>query len=138
MEGFSDSINRFAATILRKERLEPVLATDGELPFGQLSIPLVKELDYLRPHGEGNPEPIFTAGELRVAGEPARMGASGQHLSLFLRQGDVSFRAVGFGMGTLLPKIEKARDLSVAFRPKLSNWRGEAVELEIEDVEVHL
>ena len=138
VEGFSDSINRFAATILRKERLEPILATDGELPFGKLSVPLVKELDYLRPHGEGNPEPIFTAGELRVAGEPARMGASGQHLSLFLRQGDVSFRAIGFGMGTLLPKIEKARDLSAAFRPKLSNWRGEAVELEIEDIEVHL
>ncbi|MFN3467557.1 MAG: single-stranded-DNA-specific exonuclease RecJ, partial [Candidatus Brocadiales bacterium] len=138
VEGFSDLINSFASNILKREGLEPILTTDGELPFGQLSVPLVKELGHLRPHGEGNPEPLFTAEELRVAGEPARLGTSGQHLSLFLRQGDVSLRAVGFGMGPLLPKIEKAQNLSAAFRPKLSNWKGEAIELEIEDIVVNL
>lgn len=134
--GFKNLINSFASTILRREHLQPVLITDGELPLGQLSVPLLKELNYLRPHGEGNPEPLFTAGELTVAGEPSRLGTSGQHLSLFLRQSDVSFRAIGYGMGTLLPQIEKAKNLSAAFRPKLSNWKGEVIELEMEDIRV--
>jgi single-stranded-DNA-specific exonuclease len=137
VEGFSDLINSFASTILKREHLESILTTDGALSLKQLSVPLIKELGHLRPHGEGNPTPLFTTEDLRVAGEPARLGASGQHLSLFLRQGDVSFRAIGFGMGSLLPKIEGDKNLSAAFRPKLSNWKNEAIELEIEDLVIN-
>ncbi|HHT9120023.1 MAG TPA: single-stranded-DNA-specific exonuclease RecJ [Candidatus Hypogeohydataceae bacterium YC41] len=136
IEGFRDQINRSASTILKREYLKPTLITDGELSFGKISVPLIKEFGHLCPHGEGNPEPLFTAEELSVAGEPIRLGSSGQHLSLFLRQGKVSFRAIGFGMGTLLSKIEKVRTLSAAFRPKLSKWKDEAIELEIEDIGV--
>jgi single-stranded-DNA-specific exonuclease len=138
VKGFNNLINRFASANLKREYLEPVLTTDGELALSQLSVSLVRELGHLRPHGEGNPEPLFTAEGMRIAGEPARLGTSGQHLSLFLRQGDVSFRAIGFGMGTLLPRLEKAGTLSAAFRPRLSNWKDESIELEVEDIRVDL
>lgn len=135
IEGFRTSINQFASCTLKEEHLEPVLYTDGELSLERLSLPQVRELEHLCPHGEGNPEPLFMTKDLRVAGQPCRLGTSGQHLSLYLRQGDVSFRAIAYDMGETLPQIERnPGPISIAFTPKINTWRNEVVELEVEDI----
>ncbi len=93
-------------------------------------------MELLVPYGEGNPEPVFIAEGLRVVGQPSRVGGlSGRHLSLYLRQGDVSMRGIGFSMGEMLTQVEQhSGPVSIAFTPTISKWRGEAVELEIKDI----
>ncbi len=136
VQDFRRLINQFASASIKKEHLQPTLYTDGELAFKDITIPQVRELEHLMPYGEGNPEPIFVAGGLRVAGQPCRVGGqSGRHLSLYLRQGDVSFRAIAFYMGEMMAHVEgHPGPLSVAFTPKVSSWRDEAVELEVKDI----
>ncbi|MFQ5861762.1 MAG: single-stranded-DNA-specific exonuclease RecJ [Candidatus Brocadiales bacterium] len=136
VDDFRHLINQFASAGLRKEDLQPTLHTDGELPLKDISIPQVQELKHLVPHGEGNPEPLFVAGGLQVAGQPYRVGGqSGRHLSLYLCQEDVSFRAIAYGMGDMLPRIEQhSGPISVAFVPRISYWRDEAIELDVKAI----
>lgn len=136
VEGFRYLVNKFASEGMKAEHLEPTLNTDGELAFKDISVAGVREMDLLIPYGEGNPEPVFIARGLQIAGQPCRVGGqSGRHLSLFLRQGDTSFRAIAFSMGEMLTQAEgHTGPVSIVFTPKISNWRGEAVELEIKDI----
>ena len=136
VEDFRSLINTYAAIGMKEVRLQPALHTDGPLHLKDISLSRVRELELLLPHGEGNPEPVFIAEGLRVVGQPSRVGGlSGRHLSLHLRQGDVALRGIGFSMGDLLTQVEQhSGQVSIAFTPMVSKWRGESVELEIKDL----
>ncbi len=136
VEDFRSLINTYAAIGMKEVRLQPALHTDGPLHLKDISLSRVRELELLLPHGEGNPEPVFIAEGLRVVGQPSRVGGlSGRHLSLHLRQGDVALRGIGFSMGDLLTQVEQhSGQISIAFTPTVSKWRGESVELEIKDL----
>ena len=136
VEDFRSLINTYAAIGMKEVRLQPALHTDGPLHLKDISLSRVRELELLLPHGEGNPEPVFIAEGLRVVGQPTRVGGlSGRHLSLHLRQEDVALRGIGFSMGDLLAQVEQhSGQISIAFTPMVSKWRGESVELEIKDL----
>ncbi len=136
VEDFRSLINTYAAIGMKEVRLQPALHTDGPLHLKDISLSRVRELELLLPHGEGNPEPVFIAEGLRAVGQPSRVGGpSGRHLSLHLRQGDVALRGIGFSMGDLLTQVEQhSGQISIAFTPMVSKWRGESVELEIKDL----
>jgi single-stranded-DNA-specific exonuclease len=136
VEDFRRLINKFASTGLKREHIQPALYTDGELPLRGISVPQIRELEHLVPFGEGNPEPIFTAGGLRVAGRPSRVGGqAGRHLSFYVRQENAAFRAIAYGMGEMLARVEQhAGPISIAFTPKISNWKDEVVELDVKDI----
>lgn len=119
------------------------VVADAEVALGEVNRQLVDELDRLAPFGEGNAEPVFAARGVTLVGEPRPMGAKGEHVSVLLRQGTTTFRAVAFGREDLLRLlVEKARPgpggpatLDVAFRPKRNTWNGETkVELELEEL----
>jgi single-stranded-DNA-specific exonuclease len=119
------------------------VVADAQLELGEVSRQLVDELDKLAPFGEGNAEPVFTARGVTLVGQPRPMGAKGEHVSVLLRQGSTTVRAVAFGREDLLRLLmERARPgpngpaaLDVAFRPKRNTWNGETkIELELEDL----
>jgi len=119
------------------------VVADAQLELGEVSRQLVDELDKLAPFGEGNAEPVFTARGVTLVGQPRPMGARGEHVSVLLRQGSTTVRAVAFGREDLLRLLmERARPgpngpaaLDVAFRPKRNTWNGETkIELELEDL----
>ena len=113
-----------------------LLEIDGEIALAALGPNLVRELERLAPFGHGNPPPVFAASSVALAGQARRMGGQGQHLAFYVRQGDVSLRAIGFGMGHLYETMTEGDvGLDIAFQPKIDDYRGvEAVELQLCDV----
>ena len=101
---------------LREVDLVPVLNIDAEVTLPMLSKALVTELERLSPYGEGNPAPLFAAVNLKIAGQPRRIGSKGQHLSFYVKQGDVAIRAVAFGMGEITDRFKQnGKMCSLAF-----------------------
>ncbi len=124
-----------AAKRLEDCDLGPTLAIDGKVSLSELTAPVVKEVERLAPHGEGNPRPILTASDVRILGEPRLMGRKNDHVSFFVSQGGPGIRAVGFGMGDRFDELVKHQTCSLAFTPQINNWRGnESVELKLEDI----
>ncbi|MGD0115750.1 MAG: single-stranded-DNA-specific exonuclease RecJ [Dehalococcoidia bacterium] len=78
--------------------LAPVIDVDAEIGLRELGRQEIRWLAKLAPHGVDNREPVLlsrgvTAAECRV------MGGDGKHLRLKLKDGYVTWPAVGFGLG---------------------------------------
>lgn len=138
-----DNINEFRLMLnsttsqrLSKTDLVPILNIDAEVTLSMLSKALVAELARLSPCGEGNPLPLFAAMNLKIVGQPRRIGSKGQHLSFYVKQGDVAIRAVAFGMGEQFERLKQnGKTCSLAFAVKINNWMdGDNLELEIKDI----
>ena len=55
-------------TSLTEEDLIPKISFDMVLPFEQISIPLIEEIDILEPYGKGNVKPIFAVKDVFITG----------------------------------------------------------------------
>jgi single-stranded-DNA-specific exonuclease len=68
-----------------------------------------------------------------LAEPPRRIGGGERHLSLKLRQHNITMRAVGFGHGEAADELSQIQGpIDVAYRPVINAFRGRR------SVEVHL
>ena len=144
---FKKVFNTISKGQLEEEDLISALNIDLEVELSSISRSLLEELKCLLPHGEGNPVPVFATRDVGIVGQIRRFGVNGKHLGFYVRQGDVSFKAVAFGMGDKIDVLkENNGDYSISYvlrspfrkeADNLSNYNGmykEAVELEIKDI----
>jgi single-stranded-DNA-specific exonuclease len=145
---FKEMFNTVSIEQTEGEDLTPALNIDLEVKLSSISMELFKELKCLSPHGEGNPVPVFATRDVKVVGQMRRFGVSGKHLGFYVRQGDVSFKAVAFGMGDKMDLIKQNNGYcSIAYILKepyqraansLSNYNDamykEAIELQLKDI----
>lgn len=104
---------------LTDEQLQPSLHVDAELTLGEIDYELLDQHESLQPFGMGNPQPLFAARGVTVAGEPRVMKE--KHLSLILRQNGDEYRAVWFNSATQeLPRLP----WDVAFQIERNEWQG--------------
>jgi single-stranded-DNA-specific exonuclease len=127
----------FAAEASRHDRRAgPAIAVDAVIPLGEVSPQLAAELAALSPFGVGNEPPVIVAAGARVRAS-RRVGGDGNHLKLTLecRHHATAHDAIAFRMGDRDPGVGATID--VAFRPELSEWRGERrLELNVCDLRV--
>ena len=115
----------------------PKLVIDAEVPLSALTPGLLESMKQLEPYGAGNPQPLFLAGDLQLAGEPRRVGGGERHLSFRVRQGNQTLRAIAFGMGERATELMSAEGrCCLVFTPKINEWQGwRSVELEVRDLQ---
>jgi len=133
---FRDMLNDMMSQKLIKDDLVPVLNIDAEVDIAVLNRGLLSELKRLSPYGEGNKIPLFASREVKIVGQPRRIGSNGQHLSFFVKQGNVSMKAIAFGMGNHIEKLrQNGNTCSLAFAVRENNWmNNNSIELEIKDI----
>lgn len=137
IDAFCTELAREAESCVPADSLGRELEADLRAPLSSLTVQAVREFDRLRPHGEGNPEPLLVSEEALIVGKPHAIGRQGKHLSMQLRVGDTVFRAVGFGKADAIEKLDKIDRVSVAYVPVINSWRGtETVEIQIRDLAV--
>ena len=112
----------------------PELAIDAEAPLSAFTLRAVEQMDRLAPFGEGNRPPLMCTSGVTLAGPPKPIGG-GRHLSLNVKQHDVTLRAVAFGGGEWAePLTNLAAPMDIAFRPVINRFRGRcSVELHLVD-----
>lgn len=108
----------------------PALTIDAELPLESVDGALIAEIETIGPFGSDNPEPVFCARGVTVAGARVVKDA---HVQLQLRQGAATRPAIGWHLAWRAPAQGAAVD--VAFRPEIERWRGqETPRLRIVDI----
>ena len=120
---FRANFNREARELLEGKDLRPVIKVDVEVLLEEMSRNLLHYLDYVGPHGIGNPAPTFLARGVRVAGFPRIVGSD--HLKLNLRQGNQEREAIGFNLaGRIPPDGLGTEALDVVFQLHENEFRG--------------
>lgn len=138
LDAFRRKMERHAGKTLQPEHFQPRLDLDDEIPLGALTKAAVRELERLAPYGQGNPVPLLAVSRVKLGAEPRLMGKKNDHVSFYVKDGPMSLKAVGFGMGGLHDALCKAKSVSLAFTPQINAWNGyENVELMLKDVKVH-
>jgi single-stranded-DNA-specific exonuclease len=91
-------LSAIAARELEGLDLRPALEVDAVVPLGGLRFDELQWLDRLGPFGIGNPRPTFLSAGVQVR-DVRTVGNDGDHLSLKLRDGLVTWRAIAFRQG---------------------------------------
>jgi len=133
LESFRADFCEYASAEITEEQRVAQLNVDAEFPLGAFTLKVVDEIERLAPFGHGNARPLFCTGKVTLAGPPKVIGSSGRHLSMRLRQHDVTLRAVAFGGGEWADELAALdRPIDVAFRPVINTFGGRR------NVELHL
>jgi single-stranded-DNA-specific exonuclease len=137
LSAFTERINELTGRFFGPERPVPALNVDGEINLAALNPALVREIDLLEPFGKGNPEPLFAAAGLRLAGNPRTVGGNGHHLAFMVRQDRTTLRVIAMGKADWIAELRarKGEPFSLAFEPVISTYLGAvSVELRAEDI----
>ncbi|MFW5923937.1 MAG: single-stranded-DNA-specific exonuclease RecJ [Planctomycetota bacterium] len=138
LDEFRRTIDDIIAQELDHEPPIPRIELEGEVELAELTRPVVKELDMLSPYGMGNPEPMFCAREVTLAGNPQIVGSRQNHLSFMVRQDNTTLKVIAFGKADWLEDLKQHghEPFSIAFEPRLNTWRNRTnVELRGEDLQ---
>ena len=130
IEAFRDALEQKLETIMAPGMAMPSLMIDTQMDFKEISRALIDEMELLKPFGEKNPEPLFSAENVRVTNFKT---LSGGHRRMTLQQAHGrSFQAIHFNPEphvAILDFFEK-----IAFHLQLNRWNGqENIQLMIED-----
>ncbi|MBI5396179.1 MAG: single-stranded-DNA-specific exonuclease RecJ [Verrucomicrobia bacterium] len=130
-----EALNEHAKQVIPAEKLTPAWRLDAELPLNEITEQFIEDLAQIEPTGQENPRPLFCARGVRVKIEPRVVGKSGEHLKLWLTDGEVSVDAIGFGMGN--KEFNAGDALDIVFVPELNEYQGRrSVQLKLQEAHV--
>jgi len=116
----------FENTVCRMTKLDdfiPKIFIDFVLDFEDISDKLIDELEFLKPFGMGNNEPLFMAGNINVVS--SRM-VGNNHRRMVLSQGkgrtEKTFNSIHFNVDPDTPLKENFD--RIAFRLRWNRWNG--------------
>jgi single-stranded-DNA-specific exonuclease len=119
-----EAFNDEARSRLGEDDLRPALRPDLVLDPAEVDLDLLRWLDYLGPHGIGNPGPLFRSDGLSV--QQAREVGQG-HLKAVLARDRARLDAIGFGIAERHPPATCGRSAhDVLYRLERNEWRGRA------------
>ncbi len=126
-------INDFAKKSLSFESFIPTLTVDAQVPLNLLDMNLMKTIEQLEPHGEGNPAPVLCTRQVTVKSPPQVLGKD--TLKFGVTDGEVILSAVGFGMGKMRDMIAMGRKIDIAYQLEVDDWNKEpTVSLKLKDI----
>ncbi|MBN1436512.1 MAG: single-stranded-DNA-specific exonuclease RecJ [Sedimentisphaerales bacterium] len=144
IDNFRAAFNDYITNNSHADDLVPTLDIDAEVTLADLTLPAVQMINKLGPFGAGNPQARLVARNLRLVGQPRRMGKKNEHLQFNvaapndpdaqLRPGGI-LRVVAFSKAkTWEKKLIQAQSIDLAFEPLINRFNGNTtVELIAED-----
>ncbi len=113
---------------------------DALLPFSDIDLPLIQELDLMQPFGTGNRKPTFQSQPVTIQAMRVFGQGKTKHLELKLQsaQSKGIFQAVGWNMAQKWKDVLRQNTpYLLAFRPKRSSYRGlTSINLQLEDIKI--
>ena len=97
LPALNDALQEHAREALAGLDLAPVLDIDAAVPLRSLNGRIIQQIFRMAPFGEANPEPTFLSRDVEVA-DVKVVGSDGTHLRLRLRDGNVTWPAIAFGL----------------------------------------
>lgn len=128
-----EALEKLAVKMVDGEMLQRVLRVDCEIPLHMVSDEFYQKLQELSPFGMGNPEPTFVSSA--VIEEVKMVGKEKQHLKLRVKDGDMFFEAIAFGLGDKEKEMKKRDKIDMVYIISENIWNGrKSLQLKIRDI----
>jgi single-stranded-DNA-specific exonuclease len=134
---FREAFCSYASGIMSAEMMVPELTLESLAELTALTEALVTDLKRLGPFGHGNRKPLLCVRGLTIAGQPRRVGKSGDHLQLYVKQGNASMKCIAFNYGKMMDELGTGTKIDLAVEAQINEYMGrKSVELEVKDLQV--
>lgn len=135
-EDFRQAFCAHANRMVQPEMLIPELRIECLAELQNITEALVNDLKRLGPFGHGNRKPLLCCRGLQIAAPPRRVGKTGDHLQLMVRQGDSRMKCIAFNYGRLFDRLPSGTTIDLAVEPTINEFNGRvSVELEVKDLQ---
>ncbi|NQU76306.1 MAG: single-stranded-DNA-specific exonuclease RecJ [Planctomycetes bacterium] len=135
VSAFTEALTDHAHRHIGEEMLTPSLRIDAAVKLGELSVPVVRQIESMAPFGAGNPPVVLAVRDAVLCTPAKRMGQAGKTLCLLLGTGRERLRCVGFGMGDAAENLIGVRTVHVAGQPVINRFGGQtSVEMHLKDL----
>lgn len=135
-EEFREAFCAHATRVITPEMLQPQLYIDCIAELRQINAGLIQDLKRLGPFGQGNRRPMIACRGLEVAAPPRRMGKTGDHLQIMVRQGNSQMKCIAFNYASVIDRLTPGTRIDAAVEPTLNEFNGyTTVELEVKDLQ---
>jgi single-stranded-DNA-specific exonuclease len=132
LKEFTKEINKQCT--LTADDVIPKLFIDYEIEPELVTQEFVKELDMMKPFGQGNQQPLFMLRDVYVQ-YPKGIGQKGQHLKFLGQANEENVDMIGWSMYEKWEGLGKPDAMDVAFYPGLNTWNNKTtVQLELRDI----
>ncbi len=141
MGTFMEALEKEAALIYEEkgqsgeENEEDSINAECEILPEGLDFDSYREVCKLRPFGIGNPKPVFITKGLVITNIAQMSGGAHIRLDLTDKSGNLTFSAVGFGMGDYFNILRAGDRVDIAYTLNEYSYRGEtSLSLHLEDI----
>jgi len=123
IEAFRNKFEEVVSTTILPELLQPEIVIDAEIKFKDITWSFYNIISQMEPFGPENLRPhflvknVFDSGYSRILKE--------QHLRFVLRQDNLSFTGIGFGMAEKLPLLQMKKPVDIVFKIDENEWNGQ-------------
>ena len=117
VNAFTQKFEQVVANTIRPGQLVPQIEVEAEIRLKDITPDFFEHLRRFRPHGPGNPKPVFITRNVYDFGTSKVVGKNKEHLMLELIEGDSPkiIKGIAFGKGHLLPKVKKSQPFDICY-----------------------
>ena len=133
---FKESFEKEVESTIHPDLLIPEISIDAEINLADVNEKLVRLLHQFEPFGPQNMSPVFLTKNLKDTGYAKVIGATEEHLKLFVKHGDgESFGAIGFGLGKKIDLVTNQKPFDAVYHVDENEFNGNVtMQLRLKDV----
>ncbi|MBF0493847.1 MAG: single-stranded-DNA-specific exonuclease RecJ [Candidatus Omnitrophica bacterium] len=125
--------NALSGQLPASEKTVPDIRVDMKIPFSQIGLRLLKEINALTPFGLDNPEPVFVTQGVAVKNSPRDIG-DGKGFKFFASCGTMVSEVITFDKKRFKAPARGSL-LDIAYTPQENSWGGiDTVQLNLKDM----
>ena len=122
IDAFRNKFEQVVRETILPESLIPEIVIDAEIELKDLTFSFYKIISQMEPYGPENMRPVFIARNVVDTGESKLL--KDQHIRFCLKQGNNSFKGIGFNMPEKFQHIESKKPLDVVFTLEENDYNG--------------
>jgi single-stranded-DNA-specific exonuclease len=123
VEAFCERFEEVVAATITPELLTPEIIIDAEVEFKDLKQPFYNIIHQMEPFGPENMRPLFVVKNVTDSGYSRVV--KDQHIKFSLRQDNILFNGIGFGMAKKFSLLESKKPVDVVFTLDENDWNNE-------------
>lgn len=135
IQDFSDLLSEIVRSKVAPADFIPSTTIDAYCQLQEIDLYLLKQLEFLEPFGNMNPEPIFLTKNISLS-FPSVVGNN--HLKMRIKNERAAYGSIWFGKGSYLSALpDTDSKLDIVFTPQRNDWNGNtSIQLKIRDLAV--
>uniref|UniRef100_A0A7C4XI74 Single-stranded-DNA-specific exonuclease RecJ n=1 Tax=candidate division WWE3 bacterium TaxID=2053526 RepID=A0A7C4XI74_UNCKA len=137
LDEFCERMESLSVEMISDEVLQPQLRIDCAVSLSDVDLSFVKNINRLKPFGNGNPSPVFACFDLGIVGIET-VGRDNSHLILKLMDGGVGVhKTIFFGRADLTNSLAVGDKVDIAYTAEINDYKGkEYLNLVLKDMQI--